>query len=358
MKMEKTFADIAVVISPNWRDYAEKYLEECMESLRAQDYGGRIDIYITDNESSAESYALLRRLAPEARLVLNKGNDGFAKGCNDSIWSALSLQNYPYIYLVNMDTVLDVSCVREAVILAEEEQQAALIQSRIMIYGQDDVVNSLGNDSHFLGFGYCRGYKGKWSELKKDFKSKIMYPSGAGVLIRVSAIADVGLFDEKLWMYNEDQDLGWKSWLMGYENIIAETSVVYHKYEFAKSIKQYYYMDRNRIIVILKNYRLATLILIAPLFLVMEIGLILFSLRSGWFREKLRVWRYFFSWSSLAYIKRERQLIQKKRKRSDREIATLLSGKIWYQEIDDWKLRAINPIFNAYWHIVKMIIFW
>ena len=80
----------------------------------------------------------------------------------------------------------------------------------------------------------------------------------------------------------------------------------------------------------------------------MEFGLILFSLKSGWFRDKIKVWKYFFSLKTLSYILRARKRNQSLRKVKDSKIVNLISGKIWYQEINDWKLRLINPVFNLY----------
>ncbi len=349
---------IAIVVSPNWHNYAKKYLHECMESIRRQDYEGEIKIYLSDNETNAESYALLRKLAPEAELVLNTANDGFAKGCNDSARQALQ-DNPDYIIFVNMDTVLDKSCIRELVKEADNHKNAAIIQARIMLWNDKEKINSLGNNTHFLGFGFSEGYNKKWDTIKKGkIKKEIMYPSGAGFLLKVEMVEEIGLFDEVLWMYNEDQDMGWKSLLAGYKNILAKDAVLYHKYEFAKSIKQYYYMDRNRIIEVLKNYKLATILLIMPVFLIMEIGLLFFSFKNDWLKEKLKVWLYFLSLNHWRYILRERKISTQIRKVKDKKILQIMTGKIWYQEIDDWKLKLINPFLNLYFNILKKIIFW
>jgi GT2 family glycosyltransferase len=349
---------VAIIISPNWKDYALKYLFDCIASIRAQDYEGELRIFLTDNETSPETYQLLRRIAPEAELVLNKGNDGFAKGCNDAIKLAFQQGGFDYFFLVNMDTVLEPDCLRILLEAADDFPRAAIIQPRIMLYADKKKINSLGNETHFLGFGFCRAYGERWSDGQSLRGKKIMYPSGAGALLRASALEEIGLFDEVLWMYNEDQDLGWRSWLLGYENILEPGAVLYHKYEFAKSIKQFYFMDRNRIIEILKNFKLGTLLLILPPFLLMEIGLLLFSLKSGWPKEKLKVWAYFCKISTWHYVLRERKSVQQKRKISDREISRMITGRIWYQELDDWKLRLINPIFALYWTIVRRLIFW
>lgn len=338
----------------NYKDYADKYLAECWSSLRRQDYAGPITIFIVDNETSEASYNSLKAIAPEAEIIRNKDNDGFAKGNNDALRLALAL-GYEYAILFNMDTVVEANCVSELVRAAEVDTKVAAVQARLMLHPETELVNSLGNTTHFLGFGYCQGYREKFNDSNLAIKD-IMYPSGAAVLFNLAALKKVGMFDERFWMYNEDQDLGWRLWLAGYSCILAPAAVVYHKYEFSKSISKYYYMDRNRTLAILKNYRLATLFLIFPAYVIMELGLIFFALKGGWFKEKKKAWSYFFRPSTWFYLMFERAKIKQFRKMKDYQLAGMFSGRIWYQEVGDWKLRLVNPFFAAYWWLVKQIL--
>jgi len=337
----------------NYKDYARRYLPDCLASLRLQNYEGESQIFIVDNETSADSFGYLKKLAPEAEIIANKKNDGFAKGNNDAMNIALAL-GYDYIILFNMDTVIEKDCVSELVKVAETSEKIGAVQARLMLHPETDKVNSLGNTTHFLGFGYCDGYGEKFSG---DLTVKnIMYPSGAAVLFTATALKKVGLFDEEFWMYNEDQDLGWRLWLAGYACVLAPQAVVYHKYEFSKSIKKYYFMDRNRLLAIFKNYSCLTLFLIFPALVIMELGLTLFSLKTGWFREKLRVWLYFLNPFKWSYFIKARRQVQRSRAVKESQILPLISGRIWYQEIADPKLKFINPIFSAYWAVVRGII--
>ncbi|MEI7620468.1 MAG: glycosyltransferase family 2 protein [Candidatus Falkowbacteria bacterium] len=342
------------IILINYKDYAKKYLSECLEGLREQDYAGHSRLFIVDNASSDESSAYLKEMVPEAEIICNKNNDGFAKGNNDAIRMAMAL-DYDYVILLNMDTIITKNCVSEMVKAAEADKKIGAVQARLMLHPEKELINSLGNTSHFLGFGYCLGYREKMDE-KKMKVANIMYPSGAAVLFPVSALREVGLLDEVFWMYNEDQDLGWRLWLAGYSCILAPTAVVYHKYEFSKSISKYYWMDRNRILAIWKNYRLITLVLIFPAFVIMELGLLLFAIKGGWLKEKFKVWGYFLRPATWLYIIKARASVQVKRKVNDYELLPMFSGRIWYQEVDDWKLRAVNPVFAGYFWLVKNII--
>ena len=117
-------------------------------------------------------------------------------------------------------------------------------------------------------------------------------------------------------------------------------------------------MDRNRIIVMLKNYHWLTLALIVPAFLAMELGLIFFALKNGWFKEKINVYKYFLSARNWRYLLKARKQAQSLRQVKDKEIIKLFSGRIWYQEIGDAKLKIANIIFNAYWKVIRVLIVW
>lgn len=345
---------LAVIISPNWKDYAQRFLADCLASLRAQTMKD-FKLFLIDNETTAASFNFLKTQAPEAQIIRLEKNEGFAAANNKAMKLALE-QGFDYCALINMDTVLDETCLANWCQAAAEAPEAA-IQARLMMWPDMTRINSLGNLTHFLGFGFSKAYREIYEKQSSNLQ-EIAYPSGAAVLLPGAVLKEIGLFDAQMWMYNEDQDLGWRWWLSGRRCLVANDVVVYHKYEFSRSIAKYYWMDRNRIIAMIKNYHWLTLIAILPAFIIMEAGLILFSLRSGWFKEKLYVWSFFLSPKNWRYLWRGRQRIQAKRKVSDRLVTKFFAGRIWYQEVDDPKLRFINPIFSLYWKLVRMIMFW
>jgi GT2 family glycosyltransferase len=346
---------VAVIISPNYRDHAIKYLHDCLESLRRQDWAGEKKLFVTDNQSREESFAFLREEAPEAEIVRNEHNDGFAKGNNDAMRFALA-QGFDYVFLVNMDAIVEAGCIRHLVETAESESSIGAVQARIMLWPDKDKINSLGNVTHFLGFGYCEGYGEEWSRHSPSGVRNIAYPSGAAVLYKKEILEAVGLFDEEFWMYNEDQDLGWRIWLAGRRCVLAPQAVVYHKYEFSGNTKKYYWLDRNRILAMIKNYQFSTLMLISPAFVLMEFGVLLFAFQKGWFKDKLEVYRYFLSIENWKYILRARRASQALRRVRDRDLVGMFSGRIWYEEVGDWKLGLMNHIMTLYFCVLKWVL--
>ena len=257
------------IVLVNYKDYAKKYLADCQAGLDAQDYAGELKEFIVDNESSSESLAAVKKISPQAEIIINLNNDGFAKGNNDAIREAMK-QGYEHIILFNLDAVMLKDCVRKMVEAADSgDSRVGAVQARLMLFDRKEIINSLGNVTHFLGFGYTGGYGDRYNSPDPYYQGgnyEICYPSGAAVLFKAEILKKIGLFDEEFWMYNEDQDLGWRIWLAGATCVLAPEAVAYHKYEFSRSIKKYYYLDRNRIMAIIKNYHWATLAVILPSF--------------------------------------------------------------------------------------------
>jgi len=346
------------IILLNYKEYAVKYLKDCLSGIRQQDYQFATKLYIVDNSSSEESFSFLKENAPEAEIIRNENNDGFAKGNNDAITKALA-DACSYIFLLNMDTIIEASALRKLVEAIDSEEKIGAVQARLMLHPSTELVNSLGNSTHFLGFGYCLNYQDEYSKLLKKGRpqiSKIFYPSGAAVLFRAEVLEKVGLFDESYFMYNEDQDLGWRVWLQGYSCLLVEDAIVYHKYEFSRSISKYYFMDRNRAITILKNYHIVTLLLIIPAVIIMELGLLFFSVLNGSLKEKIKTWNYFLSKENWKRILLDRSKIQNSRCLKEKEIFKMLSGKIWYQEVGSPLLRLANFFLNIYFIFLKTVI--
>lgn len=342
-----------------------QYLDDLFFSLAKVEYPNW-EIVVVNNasEDGGAEYIKEKFAADFPNLTIMKvdKNAGFAAGNNIGL-RYLAERGFDYAYLLNQDTAAAPDFLERA--LEKMARGAGSIQSLILLHNKNEVANTLGNAIHYLGFGYAYGYgwpKEKWEKYLADWKKRdpelnIAYGSGAGIMLNMAALKNVGFFDDSFFMYHEDLDLGLRLRLAGYKNLLAPESMVYHKYEFSKSIKKYYWMERNRFITIFKNYSIWTLILIFPALMIMELGLFLFSLRSGWWREKLKVYGYFLYPMHWRRILAERHRTQKLRNVSDREIAKYFVGKILFQDMNNPILTKIaNPAFNLYWKIIRMMI--
>ncbi|MFH0988054.1 MAG: hypothetical protein V1763_01645, partial [Parcubacteria group bacterium] len=185
------------------------------------------------------------------------------------------------------------------------------------------------------------------------------YPSGNSMIIKREVFEKIGHSDEEYYMYHDDVEFGWRAKLAGYKFVLAPKSIIYHKYEFTRSVRMLYYMERNRYIAIFSFYKLPTIILLIPAIIATDIAMILFSIASRWFKTKMRVNGYFFKPSAWRHIVKVRREIKKWRVLKDKDAIKHFSGQVLFQEIDNPVLRYIgNPLMNLYWRFAKRIILW
>lgn len=349
-----------IILSHNSRPY----LDDLFFSLGEVKYPDWRILFIDNNSSDNGIEYLKEKFLPNFSnleiMELDK-NIGFAGGNNVGL-KYFADNNFDCAYLLNQDTVVEPDFLEKAA--QRMDAETGSVQSLIFLHNQER-VNTLGNAIHFLGFGYCYGYGwdrektdaclNEWR--KRDPELNIAYASGAGALFNLRGLAQVGFFDEDYFMYHEDLDLGWRLRLAGYRNVLAPDSVIYHKYEFLRSIKKYYWMERNRFITIARNYSLRGIVMIAPAFLLMELGLFIFSFFSGWWKEKLKVYGYFLYPTTWRKIAVGRKRVQSMRQVPDKDIGRYFVGEILFQGIDNPILRRlINPLLALYWSIAGHIL--
>ncbi|MBN1779206.1 MAG: glycosyltransferase family 2 protein [Candidatus Buchananbacteria bacterium] len=343
---------LIIIVSYNSSDY----IGDCLSSLENIVYPkDDFRILVVDNRSTDNSVEIIKKNFSEIELFESQANLGFVGGNNFGFKYAIQ-NNFDYVYLLNPDTAVTPGFLDQVVKLAESNQKIGAVQSKLLLYHDQGLINSIGNEIHFLGLAFAGGYK------QPDYPmipKEITYPSGASVLIKVSALKGVGFFNDEFFMYHEDTDLGWRLWLGGYKVMLSPESVVYHKYEFSRNQQKYYYMERNRRLMILQNYKIGTIILILPACVLMGLAMFIYSLFSGWAWQNLKVYWYFFQPSSWIKLFKTRKQIRKKCKITDREMLTRFVGRVEFHDFGNPILKyVVNPIFSLYFWLLKKIIVW
>ena len=69
--------------------------------------------------------------------------------------------------------------------------------------------------------------------------------------------------------------------------VYCPEAAVRHGYEFSRRGRKWFYLERNRLFSVLANYEARTLVLLAPLLLATELGLLAVAAREGWLSQKL-----------------------------------------------------------------------
>jgi GT2 family glycosyltransferase len=338
--------------------YGANHLERLHESVRRLDYPPtRFWLTVVENGPDRAAWRWFAEHAPQVRVILTGGNRGYAGGVALGMQETLA-RRADYVGVMTQDTVLDPGWLRELVAVAQAHPGAGAIQPKILRGdgAGGTVINSWGNELHFLGVGFCGGDGRPDRPLEVR---AVPYASGAGVLYRSSVLEVVGILDPSLFMYHEDTDLSWRMRLAGYDILVAPRAVMYHDYRFHGSVEKFYYIERNRLINLLTHYRLRTLAVIAPALAVFEALMLMYAARSRWLWKRLAVYGFFLRPDTWRYLRAKRRQIQSIRRAPDRAVAAHLTGRIDVPVFDTLLLhRVVNPLFEGYWTAVRRVIRW
>lgn len=210
---------IAVVISWNLRDD----VLNCIESLVSQKAIEKI--ILVDNASSDGTAQAVREKFPAVEVIVNLRNIGFAAAANAGIRRAMEL-GAEFTLLVNSDVIAPPGSAERLVNAAMEENAAAV---GAKLFRKDDpsrldcaygVINWRNFISRLEGSGEPDGPE--YSRRKR-----VDYPIGAFLLLRNSALAEIGLFDESYFAYHEEMELCERFHRAGYPVIFEPVSVLH-----------------------------------------------------------------------------------------------------------------------------------
>lgn len=314
-------------------------------------------LIVVENGADREAWRWFHERAPGVRVLVPGVNVGYAGGAATGMREALAA-GVDYVAIITQDTVLDADWLRELVAMAERYPSAGAVQPTILRRDRHGrtVINSWGNELHFLGVGFSGGDGRPDGPLESR---PLAYASGAGVLCRASALRTVGVFDPVFFMYHEDSDLSWRMRLAGYDVLLAPRARMYHDYDFRRNPDKFYYIERNRLINVLTHYRLTTLALLAPALLVFEVLVLGYAFAHGWLWRRLAVYRFFMKQSTWRYLREKRRAVQSIRRVPDRAITAHLTARIEFAEVDSWLLRwLVNPLLEGYWRFARALLRW
>lgn len=298
---------------------------------------------------------------PEIVLWDDGRNEGFSANNNAPMRDALA-KDFAYVFLQNGDLRLAPDTLTEAVAVAEADGKIGSVQSLVLYWHDEEKMNTSGGMVHVAGFGYARDNGATLPLPKRESEgvgNEIAYASGAAVLYRSSALQKVGLLEEGFVMYHEDLELGLRLKIAGYKNILAQKSVAYHDYTFGGNRKKFVWMEAYRFVVLAAYLRVPTMLLLAPLWMAIEVGSWVMVACAGNAGIKLSAYAMCCRPSTVALAWRMRRRAQKLRAISDRELTRLWTGRIEAQEMTNPFLeRVVNPVIAALWGVLHACIVW
>jgi len=259
------------IIIPNMNGM--EHLPDCCASLAAADYPpDRQEWIVSDNGSVDGAVAWLRAHYPQARIVENGRNIGFAAGCN----AGAAVATGTWLVFLNNDTRVHPDWLHGYARALARDPHAVCAGSYMRSW-DDSEVDFDGAAANLFGAGRQRSVVG-WPDRPQPLGDgdPLLFACGGAMCVRRDVFAAVGGFDPRFFIYFEDVDLGWRLWVLGYRVIFARSSIVYHKEggtsgaTRAPSYRRYRLFERNVLALILKNYEAAQLDRVLPAALLLE----------------------------------------------------------------------------------------
>ncbi len=208
-------------------------LAGCRAALAAQTYPS-IKVIALDNASADESVDWVRQHAPDWQLIVNPQNVGFGRAHNQIV-KACALQAGDFYMTLNPDAALQPDYI-EQLVTTMTETGAGWAGGKLLL--KDDNNKPTGF-LYSAGQGIRRdGYVVNVGENMADAPifnqtREVFAVSGAALMIRqetIQAIAPDGeLFDEQMFLYSEDMDVGWRARLQGWHCWYMPKAVAYHR---------------------------------------------------------------------------------------------------------------------------------
>ncbi len=245
------------IIVVNWNGI--RHLPACLDSLQKQTFTD-FETILVDNGSVDGSRELLHNSYPSVRLIELPENTGFSHGNNEGLQVAAG----EYVVVLNNDTEAEPDWLAELVAVADAHPEAGQVGCRICSMGDHDVIDSLGHGVCADGMTRGRFRLKKWSALAERFApvSEMLFGTACVSLYRRSAIDQVGFFDDDMFAFAEDSDLGLRLRWGGWKALLATKAVVYHAYSGTGGVFspfKLYLVERNHYWVAVKNFPLTML---------------------------------------------------------------------------------------------------
>ena len=245
-------------------NYNVKYhLEQCIRSVQKASEGVSADIWVVDNASSDGSMDYLQPLFPDIHFISNTENVGYSRANNQAIRESKG----EYVLLLNPDTIVAEDTLKGCVDFLDAHPKVGATGVRMLnADGTFAPESRRGLPTPFTSFCKMTGLSalfpksrtfGKYymKYLDADEANPIEVISGAFNMLRRKALDEVGLLDEKFFMYGEDIDLSYRMLLGGWQNYYIPYSILHYKGESTqKSSFRYVHVFYNAMLIFFNKH--------------------------------------------------------------------------------------------------------
>jgi GT2 family glycosyltransferase len=226
----------------------------CLASLRNASQVG-IRIMVLDYGSSAQSLAAIRSALPGGQLVQLQENRGYAGNNNVGLRLALD-QGAAWILLLNEDTTVAADCLGHLVRTGESDRTIGMVGPMVYHADEPNIIQSAGG--RLDSTSWCTTLVGGNEVDRGQFgvARDVDWISGCAMLVQRAMVEQVGMLDERFFLYWEEVDWCVRARRQGWRIVHVPAAKIWHKgvqrvYRPHPSV--IYYSTRNRLMFLAKH---------------------------------------------------------------------------------------------------------
>ena len=237
------------VIVVNWN--RRELLRACLESLLKQTEP-EFEIIVVDNGSGDGSVEMVEREFRQVRLIQNRENRGFCAANNQGI----AASNAEFVALLNNDAEAEpgwLAALRNSI---ETRPDCGMAASKIVVWENPAVIDKAGHLIYLDGQNRGRG-SGELDRGQYDHLEEALWPDGCAAMYRREMLTQIGGFDEDLFAYGDDAELGLRARIAGWCCMYVPSAVVRHHRGATLglgSARRLRLIERNRVLLAAKLF--------------------------------------------------------------------------------------------------------
>jgi GT2 family glycosyltransferase len=205
-----------------------------------------------DNASPNESEMMLRKHLPDIRIYQTGFNLGYTGGVNFGMRKVLD-ENTAYILILNPDTLVEPEFLEVMVESMEEHPSAAASCGTIYYHpNRDRIWYAGGRMVPWRGLAIHNHVLPTKAGNLKGKPQSVSFITGCMVLLRTSAIREIGFQDERFFMYLDDIEYSARVLSKGFTLLYVPQAKIFHRIDEKMELSPFmvYYSVRNRLLLI------------------------------------------------------------------------------------------------------------
>ena len=143
----------------------------------------------------------------------------------------------------------------------EQRSDYGMVACKILVYEDPHKIDKAGHLIYLDGQNRGRG-SGQIDRGQFDRVEDVLWPDGCAAMYRAAMLKEIGAFDEDLFAYGDDAELGMRARIAGWKCVYVPDSVVLHRRGSTFGLlsnRRLELIERNRILLAVKHFPLSLL---------------------------------------------------------------------------------------------------